>query len=69
MMKMLRSDGGSAASYGTAAENGNEAGPDAHLTPEQLAKRTAAEKNLWWWNFACAIFHCVQAAIALGLGG
>ena len=30
--------------------------------------REKHENNLWYWNLACAIFHGVQAAVALGLG-
>ncbi len=33
--------------------------------PERVA---ALEKNLWWWNFWCGLFHLVQAIAALVLG-
>ena len=33
-----------------------------------LDRRAAAERNLWYWNLACAIAHGVQAVAALALG-
>lgn len=66
-------------SYGTAGETTNTTTTSAPVVvppgglrkgnlPDDVTKREAVEKSLWWWNLSCAIAHLVQAAAALIIG-